>query len=147
APHLEEILAGYAETGGLAEDWRDRIGLHQLFPLLVHALLFGGGYASATRAAVDALLSCSSSTPTSGSLAPRSSTASGSAQASSRVIRSAPASGTVTGPPPGAWLTSRCTLPRVSTSQLPSTAERTVVCPRSPERRSGCAARSAIRAR
>ena len=57
APHLEEILAGYAETGGLAEDWRDRIGLHQLFPLLVHALLFGGGYASATRAAVEALLS------------------------------------------------------------------------------------------
>jgi len=57
APYLAEILAGYAETGDLAADWRDRVGLHQLFPLLVHALLFGGGYASATAAAVDELLS------------------------------------------------------------------------------------------
>ncbi len=57
APYLAEILAGYAEAGDLAADWRDRVGLHQLFPLLVHALLFGGGYASATRAAVDALRS------------------------------------------------------------------------------------------
>jgi fructosamine-3-kinase len=24
--------------------WRDRIALWQLFPLLVHAVLFGGGY-------------------------------------------------------------------------------------------------------
>ena len=24
--------------------WRDRVGLHQLFPLLVHTVLFGGGY-------------------------------------------------------------------------------------------------------
>ena len=57
APHLGEILAGYAEAGTLAPDWRSRIGLHQLFPLLVHALLFGGSYASATRARVDALRS------------------------------------------------------------------------------------------
>lgn len=56
APHLGEIHAGYAEAGTLAPDWRNRIGLHQLFPLLVHALLFGGGYASATRAAVEPLL-------------------------------------------------------------------------------------------
>src|SRR5699024_7107637 len=42
APHLDQILAGYAEAGTLAPDWRSRIGLHQLFPLLVHALLFGG---------------------------------------------------------------------------------------------------------
>ncbi|WP_147917349.1 fructosamine kinase family protein [Ruania zhangjianzhongii] len=57
APHLSEILAGYAEAGRLAPDWRSRIGLHQLFPLLVHALLFGGNYASATRTRVDSLLS------------------------------------------------------------------------------------------
>lgn len=56
APHLDEILLGYAEGGTLAPDWRRRIGLHQLFPLLVHALLFGGSYASATRAAVEDLL-------------------------------------------------------------------------------------------
>lgn len=57
APHLAEMLAGYAEAGTLAPDWRSRIGLHQLFPLLVHALLFGGSYASATRSAVAELLS------------------------------------------------------------------------------------------
>lgn len=56
APHLAEILEGYATGGDLATDWRDRIGLHQIFPLLVHALLFGAGYASATRSVVDELL-------------------------------------------------------------------------------------------
>lgn len=57
APQLGEILAGYAEAGTLAPDWRSRIGLHQLFPLLVHALLFGGSYASATQVRVDMLRS------------------------------------------------------------------------------------------
>jgi fructosamine-3-kinase len=28
----------------LAGGWRERVGLHQLFPLLVHAVLFGAGY-------------------------------------------------------------------------------------------------------
>ena len=27
-----------------AEGWQDRHAQHQLFPLLVHACLFGGGY-------------------------------------------------------------------------------------------------------
>src|SRR5262249_28419534 len=49
APHLERILGSYAEaaTGHgrpLAEGVEDRIELHQLFPLLVHAVIFGGGY-------------------------------------------------------------------------------------------------------
>jgi fructosamine-3-kinase len=44
APHLETILASYEETSPLAEGWRRRVGLHQLPPLLVHAVLFGGGY-------------------------------------------------------------------------------------------------------
>lgn len=50
-PHLDRVLAAYHETAPLADGWRARIPLHQLFPLLVHAELFGGGYA---RRAVDA---------------------------------------------------------------------------------------------
>jgi fructosamine-3-kinase len=44
APRLETILAAYDEAAPLADGWRDRVGLHQLFPLLVHTVLFGGGY-------------------------------------------------------------------------------------------------------
>ncbi len=43
-PHLERVLAGYREAAPLADGWADRVGLHQLFPLLVHAVLFGRGY-------------------------------------------------------------------------------------------------------
>nr|WP_200175640.1 fructosamine kinase family protein [Tomitella cavernea] len=56
APHLESVIDGYANAAPLPGDWTDRIGLHQLFPLLVHALLFGGGYAASVRAAVAALI-------------------------------------------------------------------------------------------
>ncbi|NGO11612.1 phosphotransferase [Streptomyces sp. HC44] len=44
-PHLDRVLDGYHDAAPLAEGWPDRIGLHQLFPLLVHAVLFGRGYA------------------------------------------------------------------------------------------------------
>ncbi|WNE94288.1 fructosamine kinase family protein [Streptomyces luomodiensis] len=44
-PHLELVLAGYQEVAPLAGGWADRVGLHQLFPLLVHTVLFGRGYA------------------------------------------------------------------------------------------------------
>ena len=43
-PHLDEVLEAYEEAYPLASGHRDRVGLHQLFPLLVHACLFGGGY-------------------------------------------------------------------------------------------------------
>jgi fructosamine-3-kinase len=43
-PQLQRVLDAYAEEAPLAEGWEDRVGLHQLFPLLVHACLFGGGY-------------------------------------------------------------------------------------------------------
>ena len=43
-PHLPRVLEAYQERTPLAEDWEERIPLHQLFPLLVHAALFGGGY-------------------------------------------------------------------------------------------------------
>jgi len=42
--HLDRVLAAYDEAHPLADGWRDRVALHQLHPLLVHATLFGGGY-------------------------------------------------------------------------------------------------------
>ncbi len=46
------FLAAYEEVAPLAPGHEDRLGLYQLLPLLVHAALFGGGYAgSAERAA------------------------------------------------------------------------------------------------
>lgn len=42
--HLGELLAGYQEVSPPAAGWRDRVGLHQLHPLLVHAVLFGPAY-------------------------------------------------------------------------------------------------------
>jgi len=57
APHLGRVLAAYAEASDhLPDGWRDLIPLHQVHPLLVHAVLFGGGYvAQAERAASEAL--------------------------------------------------------------------------------------------
>lgn len=46
APELDRVLAAYDAASPLASGWRDRVGLHQLHPLLVHTVLFGGGYAS-----------------------------------------------------------------------------------------------------
>jgi fructosamine-3-kinase len=43
-PYLERILAAYDEAAPLAAGWRERVPLHQLHPVLVHAALFGGGY-------------------------------------------------------------------------------------------------------
>ena len=43
----------YAEISPLAEGWRERVPLHQLAPLVVHAIKFGGGYVGAARAAIE----------------------------------------------------------------------------------------------
>jgi len=56
APHLDTILAAYDEQAPLAAGWRDRLALHQLHPVLVHATLFGGGYADRAAAAAASLL-------------------------------------------------------------------------------------------
>ncbi|WP_030562003.1 fructosamine kinase family protein [Streptomyces aureocirculatus] len=50
-PHLDRVLDGYQETAPLADGWQDRVGVHQLFPLLVHTVLFGRGYAEQAVAA------------------------------------------------------------------------------------------------
>ncbi|MCW2967614.1 MAG: Fructosamine/Ketosamine-3-kinase, partial [Solirubrobacteraceae bacterium] len=48
----DRFLAAYEEIAPLATGHEDRVALYQLLPLLVHAALFGGGYAaSAERAA------------------------------------------------------------------------------------------------
>jgi fructosamine-3-kinase len=44
APHLERILAAYDEVAPLTDGWRERAPLHQVHPLLLHAVLFGGSY-------------------------------------------------------------------------------------------------------
>lgn len=44
APHLGTIMDAYQEVYPLAPGWQDRVALHQMWPLLVHARLFGGGY-------------------------------------------------------------------------------------------------------
>ncbi len=50
-PHLPRVLEAYLEQDPLADGWEDRVALHQVFPLLVHACLFGGGYGARAAAA------------------------------------------------------------------------------------------------
>jgi fructosamine-3-kinase len=56
-PHLERVLAAYRESTPLAAGWQQRVPLHQLFPLLVHAVLFGRGYAAQALSAARTALS------------------------------------------------------------------------------------------
>lgn len=51
----DECFAGYAAEWPLADGWEARVPLHQLAPLVVHAVKFGGGYAAATERALDAV--------------------------------------------------------------------------------------------
>jgi fructosamine-3-kinase len=51
APWLDRLVAAYQEVSPLAAGWRQRTALHQVYPLLVHALLFGGGYPARCAAA------------------------------------------------------------------------------------------------
>jgi fructosamine-3-kinase len=50
-PHLDAVIEGYQTQRRLRAGWHDRVGLHQLFPLLAHVVLFGSGYLGQTRAA------------------------------------------------------------------------------------------------
>ena len=43
-PFLGDVLAGYRAVHALPDRWDDVVGLHQLYPLGMHAVLFGGGY-------------------------------------------------------------------------------------------------------
>ncbi len=57
APHLDVVLSAYDEAWPLADGWRRRVALHQVHPLLVHAVLFGGSYGSRAGDAARAALS------------------------------------------------------------------------------------------
>jgi fructosamine-3-kinase len=50
----EGSFEAYDQTQPLAPGWRARVPLHQLAPLAVHAIKFGGGYGAATERALDA---------------------------------------------------------------------------------------------
>jgi len=45
----DELVAAYDEIDPLAEGWRERVALHQLYPLAAHACLFGGGYGAQVK--------------------------------------------------------------------------------------------------
>ncbi|MCW2831412.1 MAG: fructosamine kinase [Aeromicrobium sp.] len=55
-PHLQRIIDAYDETYPLADGWQHRQSLHQLHPLLVHAVLFGGTYGARAAAAAQSVL-------------------------------------------------------------------------------------------
>jgi fructosamine-3-kinase len=40
----DRLLRCYGELQPLSPGWQERVALFQLYPLLVHAILFGGGY-------------------------------------------------------------------------------------------------------
>jgi fructosamine-3-kinase len=56
APYLDCVLAAYHEVSPLADGWAERVPLHQLFPLLVHAVIFGSTYRPQTLTAARAVL-------------------------------------------------------------------------------------------
>lgn len=49
----DDVFAAYDEAFPLSAGWEDRVLLHQIPPLVVHAIKFGGSYIPAARAAVD----------------------------------------------------------------------------------------------
>jgi fructosamine-3-kinase len=53
---VPRMLAAYEESMPLSDGWRGRQRLHQIHPLLVHAVLFGGGYLAAALAAAEEYL-------------------------------------------------------------------------------------------
>ncbi|RSM95555.1 fructosamine kinase [Nonomuraea sp. WAC 01424] len=56
-PYLDRVMRAYEEEFPLAPGWRERVPLHQLHPLLVHVVLYGGSYRDALMNAVTRVLS------------------------------------------------------------------------------------------
>jgi fructosamine-3-kinase len=50
--YATECFGAYAESTQLTDGWRDRVSLHQIAPLVVHAIKFGGAYVSAAADAI-----------------------------------------------------------------------------------------------
>lgn len=55
-PHLADVYAGYQQAHPLRSGWEERIPLHQLHPLAVHAASHGGSYARPLAAAAQSVL-------------------------------------------------------------------------------------------
>ncbi|MFM8350416.1 MAG: fructosamine kinase family protein, partial [Actinomycetales bacterium] len=55
-PFLDVVLEGYQEVWPLSAGWQERVPLHQLYPLLVHATLFGGSYGATAGSIAHRLL-------------------------------------------------------------------------------------------
>ena len=51
----DSLIGAYEEVRPLASEWRARIRLWQLYPLAVHAVLFGGGYVRQLASGLDAV--------------------------------------------------------------------------------------------
>jgi fructosamine-3-kinase len=49
------LFAAYEEVAPLADGWRDRVSLWQLYPIAAHAVLFGGGYGAQLSRILDSL--------------------------------------------------------------------------------------------
>jgi protein-ribulosamine 3-kinase len=49
------VFEAYEETTPLAEGHAARVTLYQLYPLMVHVNLFGGGYVGSVESALDRL--------------------------------------------------------------------------------------------
>ncbi|MGO4860683.1 fructosamine kinase family protein [Atopobiaceae bacterium Sow4_H2] len=45
---LDDLIRGYDEASPLADGWRERVGLHQLAPLLLHCVIYGGYFLGET---------------------------------------------------------------------------------------------------
>jgi fructosamine-3-kinase len=46
----DRLLRSYDEVRPLSPGWEERVALFQLYPLLVHAVLFGAGYRAQAEA-------------------------------------------------------------------------------------------------
>jgi fructosamine-3-kinase len=55
-PYLDDVIAGYQGVNPLRAGWRDRIGLHQLHPLAVHAAGHGKQYGELLHSAARSVL-------------------------------------------------------------------------------------------
>ena len=50
-----ECFDAYHDEFPLADGWERRVPVHQLAPLIVHAIKFGGAYATATERALESV--------------------------------------------------------------------------------------------
>jgi len=48
----DALVDAYDEAFPLADGWRERTQLHQIYPLAAHACLFGGGYGGQAQSAL-----------------------------------------------------------------------------------------------